>query len=184
MRKVLIANRGEIVVRIARTCRAMGIATVAVFSDPDADAVHVAACDEAVAIGGDSPATSYLRQDALLEAAARTGADAVHPGFGFLAENAPFAQAVIDAGLTWIGPTPDAIAAMGDKVEAKRRMADAGVPLLPSAEVEGDDESALRDAADTVGYPLMVKAAAGGGGKGMRVVEARRPGGRRRCRTP
>jgi propionyl-CoA carboxylase alpha chain len=172
MRKVLIVNRGEIVVRIARTCRAMGIATVAVFSDPDADAVHVAACDEAVAIGGDSPATSYLRQDALLEAAARTGADAVHPGFGFLAENAPFAQAVIDAGLTWIGPTPDAIAAMGDKVEAKRRMADAGVPLLRSAEVEGDDESALRDAADTVGYPLMVKAAAGGGGKGMRVVDA------------
>ena len=168
MQKLLIANRGEIAVRIARTCRDMGIATVAVFSDPDADGEHVAACDEAVALGGDTPATSYLRQDALLDAARRTGADAVHPGFGFLAENADFARAVVDAGLTWVGPSPEAIAAMGDKVEAKRRMADAGVPLLPSAELPVDADVAAAGA--EVGFPLMVKAAAGGGGKGMRVV--------------
>ncbi len=169
VQKVLIANRGEIGVRIARTCRAMGIGTVAVFSDPDADGLHVAACDEAVAIGGDTPATSYLRQDALLDAARRTGADAVHPGFGFLAENADFARAVLDAGLVWIGPSPEAIAAMGDKVEAKRRMADAGVPLLPSAELDADSD--VGAAGTEIGFPLMVKAAAGGGGKGMRVVE-------------
>ncbi len=169
MQTVLIANRGEIAVRIARTCRAMGIGTVAVFSDPDADAVHVRACDQAVAIGGDTPATSYLRQDALLEAAARTGADAVHPGFGFLAENAAFARAVADAGLTWIGPDADVIAAMGDKVEAKRRMAEAGVPLLASATLDADTD--VDAAGAEVGFPLMVKAAAGGGGKGMRVVE-------------
>ena len=171
MRKVLIANRGEIVERIARTCRDMGLATVAVCSDPDAGAPFVRACDEAVRIGGDAPASSYLRQDALLAAAERTGADAVHPGFGFLAENAEFARAVRDAGLTWIGPSADAIAAMGDKVEAKRRMAAAGVPLLTSAEVTGDDPDVLVAAGEEVGFPLMVKAAAGGGGKGMRVVE-------------
>jgi propionyl-CoA carboxylase alpha chain len=170
VRKVLIANRGEIAVRIARTCREMGIATVAVFSDADADALHVRVCDEAIRIGGAAPATSYLRVDALLEAAARTGADAVHPGFGFLSENAGFARAVLDAGLTWIGPSPDAIAAMGDKVEAKRRMADAGVPLLPSVEVGAELPDDLPDLAAEVGFPLMVKAAAGGGGKGMRVV--------------
>ena len=169
IQKVLIANRGEIAVRVARTCRAMGIGTVAVFSEPDADGEHVAACDEAVAIGGDTPATSYLRQDALLDAARRTGADALHPGFGFLAENADFARAVLDAGLVWIGPSPDAIAAMGDKVEAKRRMADAGVPLLPSTQLDVDTD--VDAAGAEVGFPLMVKAAAGGGGKGMRVVE-------------
>ena len=171
VRKVLIANRGEIVERIARTCRDMGIATVAVCSDPDVGAPFVRACDEAVRIGGDAPASSYLRQDALLAAAERTGADAVHPGFGFLAENATFARAVEDAGLTWVGPSADAIAAMGDKVEAKRRMAAAGVPLLASAEVTGDDPEALAAAGEEVGFPLMVKATAGGGGKGMRVVE-------------
>jgi propionyl-CoA carboxylase alpha chain len=167
-RKVLIANRGEIAVRIARTCRSMGIATVAVHSDVDADALHVHSCDEAVRLGGATPAESYLRTDALLDAAARTGADAVHPGYGFLSENAGFARAVTDAGLTWIGPTPDAIAAMGDKVEAKRRMAAAGVPLVPGVELpDGADVAA---AGEQVGYPLLVKAAAGGGGKGMRTV--------------
>ncbi|MEX1177181.1 MAG: biotin carboxylase N-terminal domain-containing protein [Nitriliruptor sp.] len=167
-RKVLIANRGEIAVRIARTCRSMGIATVAVFSDVDASALHVRVCDEAVRLGGASPAESYLRADALLDAAARTGADAVHPGYGFLSENAAFARAVSDAGLTWIGPTPDAIAAMGDKVEAKRRMAAAGVPLVPGAELPAGTD--VGEAADQVGFPLLVKAAAGGGGKGMRLV--------------
>jgi propionyl-CoA carboxylase alpha chain len=167
-RKVLIANRGEIAVRIARTCRSMGIDTVAVFSDVDADALHVAVCDEAVRLGGATPAESYLRVDALLEAARHTGADAVHPGYGFLAEQAGFARAVGEAGLTWIGPTPEAIAAMGDKLEAKRRMADAGVPLVPGAELGGDEDLASIGA--EVGFPLMVKAAAGGGGKGMRVV--------------
>jgi propionyl-CoA carboxylase alpha chain len=167
-RKVLIANRGEIAVRIARTCRSMGIATVAVHSDVDVDALHVRSCDEAVRLGGATPAESYLRTDALLDAAARTGADAVHPGYGFLSENAGFARAVTDAGLTWIGPTPDAIAAMGDKIEAKRRMASAGVPLVPGVELpDGADVAA---AGEQVGYPLLVKAAAGGGGKGMRAV--------------
>jgi propionyl-CoA carboxylase alpha chain len=169
-RKVLIANRGEIAVRVARTCRSMGIATVAVFSDVDAGALHVTVCDEAVRLGGASPAESYLRVDALLDAARRTGADAVHPGYGFLAEHAGFARAVAEAGLTWIGPTPDAISAMGDKLEAKRRMADAGVPLVPGAELGAEADLAATGA--EVGFPLMVKAAAGGGGKGMRIVEA------------
>ncbi|MBW3659903.1 MAG: ATP-grasp domain-containing protein, partial [Actinobacteria bacterium] len=172
--KVLIANRGEIAVRVARTCREMGLATVAVFSDADADALHVDVCDEAVRIGGPAPADSYLRIDAILDAARRTGADAVHPGFGFLSENADFARAVLEAGLVWVGPAPEAIAAMGDKLEAKRRMADAGVPLLPSVDLgdssPGDDDLAVL--AGEVGFPLMVKAAAGGGGKGMRVVRS------------
>jgi propionyl-CoA carboxylase alpha chain len=171
--KVLIANRGEIAVRIARTCRDLGIGTVAVFSDVDADALHVEVCDEAVRLGGASPAESYLRGDAIVDAARRAGADAVHPGYGFLAENAGFARAVLDAGLTWIGPTPEAIEAMGDKIEAKRRMSDAGVPLVPGAELDADldhDSDEVARAGEEVGYPLMVKAAAGGGGKGMRVV--------------
>ncbi|HSK22616.1 MAG TPA: biotin carboxylase N-terminal domain-containing protein [Egicoccus sp.] len=170
-RKVLIANRGEIAVRVARTCRAMGIATVAVHSDADTLALHVEVCDEAVRIGGTRPADSYLRSDLILDAAARTGADAIHPGYGFLSENADFARTVLDAGITWIGPSPDVIAAMGDKIEAKRRMAAAGVPLVPGADLPADvgaDEVAARAA--EVGFPVMVKAAAGGGGKGMRVV--------------
>jgi propionyl-CoA carboxylase alpha chain len=173
--KVLIANRGEIAVRIARTCRSMGLSTVAVFSDVDADALHIEACDEAVRLGGATPAESYLRIDAIVDAARRAGADAVHPGYGFLAENAAFARAVADAGLTWIGPTPEAIEAMGDKIEAKRRMADAGVPLVPGAELAADldpDSDEVARAGAEVGFPLMVKAAAGGGGKGMRVVHA------------
>jgi propionyl-CoA carboxylase alpha chain len=171
--KVLIANRGEIAVRIARTCRDLGIGSVAVFSDVDVDAPHVEACDEAVRLGGATPAESYLRVDAIVDAARRAGADAIHPGYGFLAENAAFARAVADAGLTWIGPAPAAIEAMGDKIEAKRRMADAGVPLVPGAELAADLDPASDEVADAgveVGFPLMVKAAAGGGGKGMRVV--------------
>ncbi len=172
--KVLIANRGEIAVRVARTCRAMGIATVAVYSDADRAALHTRVCDEGVHLPGSIPADTYLRADLLVAAAQRTGADAVHPGFGFLAEDARFAQAVLDAGLTWVGPQPAAIAAMGDKLAAKRTMEAAGVPLLPSAAVEGDpDLDTLLAIADGVGFPVIVKAAAGGGGKGMRVVHDR-----------
>jgi propionyl-CoA carboxylase alpha chain len=173
-RKVLIANRGEIVVRIARTCRDMGIATVAVASDPDAHGLHTRSCDEVVRLPGAAPADTYLRGDLLLEAARRSGADAVHPGFGFLAEDPRFAQAVLDAGLIWIGPAPDAIAEMGDKLAAKDRMAAAGVPLLASAQIGDDiDADSLTMLADGIGLPVIVKAAAGGGGKGMRVVHDR-----------
>ncbi|MFP4148963.1 MAG: biotin carboxylase N-terminal domain-containing protein [Nitriliruptoraceae bacterium] len=170
-RAVLIANRGEIAVRIARTCRSMGIRSIAVASEVDRDATHVHAADEVVVIGGAAPADSYLDVGKLLAAAARSGADAVHPGFGFLAEDARFARAVLDAGLTWIGPTPEVIAAMGDKLEAKRLMAGADVPLVPGAELDADaDEAALSAAAAGIGLPVLVKAAAGGGGKGMRAV--------------
>ena len=166
--RLLIANRGEIARRIIRTCRRLDIETVAVFSDADADAAHVHDADLAVALGGNTPAESYLRIDAIVEALVRTGADAVHPGYGFLAENADFARTIVAAGATFVGPTPEAIAAMGSKLEAKRRMADAGVPLLPSVELPpGADVSA---AAEAIGYPLLVKASAGGGGRGMKIV--------------
>jgi propionyl-CoA carboxylase alpha chain len=172
--KVLIANRGEIAVRIARTCRAMGIGTVAVYSDVDAGALHVEVCDEAVRLGGASPAESYLRGDALVEAALRTAAEAIHPGYGFLSEAAGFARQVLDAGLMWVGPSPEAIAAMGDKLAAKARMAAAGVPLVPGMDLTADLEVVtdldLDHVAAEIGFPVMVKAAAGGGGKGMRVV--------------
>ncbi len=167
--KVLVANRGEIARRVFATARDMGLATVAVYADGDADAPFVAEADQAVALGGVSAAETYLDHDKLLAAARRTGADAVHPGYGFLSENAGFAQAVIDAGLTWIGPPPAAIAAMGDKLEAKKRMTAAGVPTLPSVEL-GDGVDVAAEAA-AIGYPVLIKAAAGGGGKGMRVVE-------------
>ena len=158
---VLIANRGEIACRIARTCRRLGIRTVAVFSDADAGALHVRSCDAAVHLPGVSPADTYLRGDLLVDAARRAGADAIHPGYGFLAESADFARAVLDAGLVWIGPPPDAIAAMGSKVEAKSLMRAAGVPVLLDSSVAGVDE---------IGLPLLVKASAGGGGRGMRIV--------------
>jgi len=162
IRRLLVANRGEIAVRVFRTARAMGLSTVAVFSEPDASAAFVRAADIAVPLGGRTPAESYLRADAVVDAAERAGADAVHPGYGFLSESAQFATAVLDAGLTWVGPPPAAIAAMGSKLEAKRMMADAGVPTLPWAETV--------DEAEKVGFPLLVKASAGGGGRGMRVV--------------
>ncbi|HEX6676926.1 MAG TPA: biotin carboxylase N-terminal domain-containing protein, partial [Actinomycetes bacterium] len=172
--KLLVANRGEIASRVLRTCRAMGVATVAVFSDPDADAPFVAEADEAVALGGATPAESYLRGEAIIEAAERTGADAVHPGYGFLAENADFARACRKHGLTFVGPPPEAIAAMGDKLEAKRLAAAVGVPVLPGLEVTDLDEAGLRAVAEEVGWPVLVKAALGGGGVGMRLV--REPG--------
>ena len=168
--RLLIANRGEIARRIIGTCRRLGIETVAVFSDADAGAAFVTDADLSVGIGGNTPAESYLRVDAIIEAAKRTGADAVHPGYGFLAENAPFAQAVTDAGLTFVGPRPEVIAVMGSKLEAKARMDTAGVPLLGSAELTGLFGQELVSAAEGVGYPLLIKASAGGGGRGMRIV--------------
>ncbi|MGI8516860.1 MAG: acetyl/propionyl/methylcrotonyl-CoA carboxylase subunit alpha [Acidimicrobiia bacterium] len=172
IRKVLVANRAEIARRIFRTCRSMGIGTVAVFSEADAEAPFVAEADEGFALGGNTPAESYLRIDRLLEAASITGADAVHPGYGFLSENADFAQAVIDAGLTWIGPSPDSIRAMGSKLEAKRTVEAAGVPTLSSIDLSGLDADQIDRAGDKIGYPLLVKASAGGGGKGMRIVRS------------
>jgi propionyl-CoA carboxylase alpha chain len=171
MRRVLVANRGEIARRVFSTCRRLGIATAAVFSEPDADAAFVREADVAVPLGGATAAESYLRGDAILAAARAAGADAIHPGYGFLSENAAFAQAVIDAGLIWIGPSPQAIAAMGSKTEARDRMERAGVPVLPGARLDGELGDALAVVAERLGYPLLVKASAGGGGKGMRLVE-------------
>ncbi|SFF55994.1 acetyl/propionyl/methylcrotonyl-CoA carboxylase subunit alpha [Blastococcus tunisiensis] len=159
--RVLVANRGEIARRVFRTCRDLGIGTVAVYSDADADSPHRAEADRAVRLPGSAPADTYLRSDLLIDAARASGADAIHPGYGFLSENAEFAQAVLDAGLVWIGPPPAAIDAMGSKVQAKELMADAGVPVLPELDPETVTDRDL---------PVLVKASAGGGGRGMRVV--------------
>ncbi len=167
---LLVANRGEIARRVMSTARRMGIATVAVYSDPDCDASFVREADVAVPIGGSTPAESYLRGELIVEAARRSGADAVHPGYGFLSENAAFARQVVEAGLTWVGPSPEAIAAMGSKVEARRIMEAAGVPVLPGAELEGVAPGELPAIAGRVGWPVLVKASAGGGGRGMRLV--------------
>ncbi|WP_327006676.1 ATP-grasp domain-containing protein [Dactylosporangium sp. NBC_01737] len=163
IRRLLVANRGEIARRVFATCRAMGVETVAIYSDSDADAPHVAEADYAVHLPGNAPTATYLRGDLLIAAARKCGADAVHPGYGFLSENADFARAVIDAGLTWVGPSPKAIAMMGSKLEAKALLADVGVPMLPTA-VEPEQ-------VDT--FPVLVKASAGGGGRGMRIVRDR-----------
>ena len=166
--KLLIANRGEIAARVIKSAHALGLATVAVYSDPDAGASYVTLADEAVRLPGAAAADTYLRGDLIIAAAAATGADAVHPGYGFLSENAAFARACADAGLTFVGPAPETIAAMGDKVTAKAMMADAEVPVLPGMTVTNDGDLAV--AAETVGFPLLVKAAFGGGGRGMRLV--------------
>jgi 3-methylcrotonyl-CoA carboxylase alpha subunit len=170
IKSLLIANRGEIACRVIRTARKLGIRTVAVYSDADARALHVRQADEAVHIGSSPARESYLRGDKILEAARQSGAEAIHPGYGFLSENADFAQAVIDAGLIWVGPKPDSIRAMGLKDAAKKLMADAGVPVTPG--YLGDDQSPerLKREADAIGYPVLIKAVAGGGGKGMRKV--------------
>ncbi|WP_416276922.1 acetyl/propionyl/methylcrotonyl-CoA carboxylase subunit alpha [Nocardia sp. alder85J] len=170
---LLIANRGEIAARVIRTARQMDIATVAVYSDADRDAPYVSQADAAVHLPGTAPADTYLRADSILAAARRTGADAVHPGYGFLSENAHFARECAAAGIVFVGPSPTAIAAMGSKIEAKRIMADAGVPVLPGATVEHEsdgDPERLRAVAAEIGFPILVKAAFGGGGRGMRIV--------------
>ncbi|MGH7501522.1 MAG: acetyl-CoA carboxylase biotin carboxylase subunit [Longimicrobiales bacterium] len=169
--KVLIANRGEIAVRVIRACRELGVRSVAVYSDADRLAPHVLLADEAYRIGESPSAASYLRADALIETALRCGCDAIHPGYGFLSERAFFAAAVERAGLVFIGPAASAIAAMGDKTEARRRMTAAGVPVVPGLSEPLADVPAARDAANGIGYPVLLKAAAGGGGKGMRVVQ-------------
>ncbi|CAM5399229.1 biotin carboxylase OS=Streptomyces viridochromogenes OX=1938 GN=ACM01_27235 PE=4 SV=1 [Streptomyces viridochromogenes] len=167
---VLVANRGEIAVRVVRTLRALGVRSVAVFSDADADARHVREADTAVRIGPAPAAESYLSVERLLEAAARTGAQAVHPGYGFLAENAGFARACADAGLTFIGPPADAISLMGDKIRAKETVKAAGVPVVPGSSGSGLTDAELADAAREIGMPVLLKPSAGGGGKGMRLV--------------
>src|SRR5258707_14456679 len=164
---VLIANRGEIARRVAGTARRLGIKVIAVYSEADAELPFVTEADEAVLIGPAPVAQSYLNADAILAAAARTGAGAIHPGYGFLAETASFAQRVIDAGITWIGPSPDAIEQMGDKIRARNLMASVGVPVAAgSARPVSDADDAIAEA-ERIGYPVMIKAAAGGGGTGM-----------------
>ncbi|MDO9258585.1 MAG: acetyl/propionyl/methylcrotonyl-CoA carboxylase subunit alpha [Polaromonas sp.] len=170
-KKILIANRGEIACRVAATARRMAIQTVAVYSDADAGAKHVSVCDEAVHIGGSAPKDSYLRWEKIIAAAKATGAEAIHPGYGFLSENEEFAQACGDAGLVFIGPPASAIKAMGLKAESKQLMEKAGVPLVPGYHGSDQDPALLRREADSIGYPVLIKASAGGGGKGMRAVE-------------
>lgn len=170
LKKCLIANRGEIAVRIIRACRELGIRTVAVYSDADSGARHVQLADESYNIGVASPAESYLNIAKLIDTAHKSGCDCVHPGYGFLSESEQFAQAVIDAGLTWVGPPPDAIRLMGVKTEARTLMQQAGVPLVPGFQSDNASDDDFFAAAQSIGYPVMVKAAGGGGGKGIRVV--------------
>jgi acetyl-CoA/propionyl-CoA carboxylase biotin carboxyl carrier protein len=170
--KVLVANRGEIAVRIFRTLGELGIGRVAVYSEPDRGALHVAAADEAYLLGPGSPGESYLRADRIVETALRAGAEAVHPGYGFLAENAGFARQVAEAGLVWIGPPPEAIEAMGSKLAARERMTRAGVPVIPGTTEAAVDVDQARAAAEEIGYPVAIKASAGGGGKGLKIARS------------
>src|SRR5256885_7886613 len=169
-RKILIANRGEIGLRIMRTARRLGYGVVAVYSDADRDALHVREADEAVRIGEARPAQSYLRIDAIIGAAKASGADAVHPGYGFLAENEEFAQACRETGLVFIGPSPEAIKAMGNKAGAKSILQGAGVPCVPGYQGADQSDATMLAEANKIGFPVMIKAVAGGGGRGMRLV--------------
>ncbi|MCP4346849.1 MAG: acetyl-CoA carboxylase biotin carboxylase subunit [Desulfobacterales bacterium] len=170
--KILIANRGEIAVRIMRTCREMGIATVAVYSEVDECALHVMSADEAVFLGPAEPSESYLNIEKIIAAAKETGAEAIHPGYGFLAENAEFAKACRENEIVFIGPPPEVIEKLGDKIVARSIMSESGVPVTPGVTVDSTDDAAWAQAAKKIGYPVLVKAAAGGGGKGMRVVNS------------
>src|SRR5258707_14363867 len=170
--KILIANRGEIACRIARTAKRLGMHTVAVYSEADAGALHVGSCDEAWLIGPAHPRESYLRADRILDAASKSGAQAIHPGYGFLSENADFAQACADAGIAFIGPSAASIRAIGDKAQAKTIMERAGVATVPGYHGKAQDAGRFAEEAVRLGYPVLVKAAAGGGGRGMRVVAA------------
>jgi 3-methylcrotonyl-CoA carboxylase alpha subunit len=169
-RTLLIANRGEIACRVIRTAKAMGLRTVAVYSEADRDAMHVTMADEAVLLGPARARDSYLNIERVIEAARKSGAEAVHPGYGFLSESAEFAQACADAGLVFVGPTADMIKAMGSKSGSKMLMEKAGVPLVPGYHGEAQDDATLAKAADQIGFPVLVKASAGGGGRGMRIV--------------
>jgi propionyl-CoA carboxylase alpha chain len=172
MKKILIANRGEIALRIIRTARKMGIATVAVYSEADRQALHVRQADEAICIGPAPSIQSYLNKDRIIEAAHKTGADAIHPGYGFLSENASFAEAVEKAGITFIGPSPFSIRLMGSKLAAKDAVKDFGIPMVPGLDQAISDVQKARQVAGEIGFPILIKASAGGGGKGMRVVES------------
>ena len=171
-KKILIANRGEIAARVARTCQEMGIAAVAVYSEADLSSPHLHAADEAVCIGPAPATESYLNGAAIIAAAQRTGAQAIHPGYGFLSENAAFAQQVYEAGLTFIGPAPQSLSAVGNKIFARQTVAALGVPVIPALEQPSAEPAVLKEQVEALGYPLLIKAAAGGGGKGMRIVRS------------
>ena len=170
-RKVLVANRGEIALRVIRACKELGLESVAVHSTADADALHVKFADQAVCIGPPPSAKSYLNVPMIISAAEVTGADAIHPGYGFLSENADFAEVCRKCKLTWIGPSPDAMRLMGDKIRAREAMAKAGVPMLPGT-AGIHDEMQLLEAAEKIGFPVILKASAGGGGRGMKIVRS------------